>query len=63
MTQNIFVQTLLDRMSLLGGSPTELAKDGINFVHSNYGLEQQGILNTGVVYWGKKLSSIRQKSG
>jgi phosphoenolpyruvate carboxykinase (ATP) len=61
MTQNIFVQTWLDRISLLGGAGQEVAMAGTPLLQGNGGLEQQGITNTGVVYWNLSTPALYEE--
>ncbi|NWF62327.1 MAG: phosphoenolpyruvate carboxykinase [Fischerella sp.] len=62
MTQNIFVQSRLNRVPLPNGSLIESATAEHNVMHSNFSLEQQGILNTGIVYWNLSTPALYEEA-
>jgi phosphoenolpyruvate carboxykinase (ATP) len=59
MTQSISV---LNRMPLFNGSSMESTMAANQASHSHYGLDKQGIINTGVVYWNLSTPALYEEA-
>lgn len=60
MTKNT-IQNWLDPVPLWNGNSIESAVTLSQKMHSNYGLEQQGILYTGIVYWNLPIPALYEE--